>query len=73
MWIEGARSELALTSWTGYRDMIRRWIGPHLGGKRLVELTSIDVKIWHSALLDHTSKTEAEAFGRRTDPEAFDD
>jgi integrase len=53
MWIEGARNELALTSWTGYRDMIRRWITPHLGGKRLVELTPIDVKVWHSALLDH--------------------
>jgi integrase len=53
MWIEGARNELALTSWTGYRDMIRRWITPHLGSKRLVELTPIDVKVWHSALLDH--------------------
>jgi integrase len=53
MWIEGARNELARTSWTGYRDMIRRWIKPHLGAKRLGELTSIDVKVWHSALLDH--------------------
>jgi integrase len=53
MWIEGARNELALTSWTGYRDMIRRWITPHLGAKRLVELSPIDVKVWHSALLDH--------------------
>ena len=28
IWIEGARHELALTSWTGYRDMIRHWISP---------------------------------------------
>ena len=52
-WIEGVRNELALTSWTGYRDMIRRWIKPHLGGKRLVELTPMEVKAWHGALIDH--------------------
>jgi integrase len=34
IWIEGARHELAVTSWTGYRDMVRRWIKPHLGSKR---------------------------------------
>ena len=52
-WIEGVRNEFAVTSWTGYRDMVRRWMKPHLGGKRLVELTPMEVKAWHSALLDH--------------------
>jgi integrase len=53
IWIDGARHELAVTSWTGYRDMVRRWIKPHLGGKRLVELTPMEIKAWHGALLDH--------------------
>jgi len=52
-WVEGTRTELALTAWTAYRDIIRRWIKPHLGGKRLVELTPMDVKAWHGELLDH--------------------
>ncbi len=52
-WIEGARTELALTAWTAYRDLVRRWIKPILGGKRLVELTPMDVKAWHGELLDH--------------------
>ena len=52
IWIEGARHELAVTSWTGYRDMVRRWIKPHLGGKRLVELTPMEIKAWHGALLN---------------------
>ncbi len=52
-WIEGARTELALTAWTAYRDIIRRWIKPTLGGKRLVELTPMEIKAWHGDLLDH--------------------
>ncbi len=52
-WVEGTRTELALTAWTAYRDIIRRWIKPHLGGKRLVELTPMEIKAWHAVLLDH--------------------
>lgn len=53
MWIEGARTELALTAWVNYGDSIRRYIAPHLGSKRLVDLSPLDVKVWHAALLDH--------------------
>ena len=53
LWIDGARSELAITAWTNYGDIIRRYIVPHLGSKRLVDLSPLDVKAWHAALLDH--------------------
>jgi integrase len=53
LWIDGARSELALTAWVNYDDTIRRYIAPHLGSKRLVDLSPLDVKAWHAALLDH--------------------
>ena len=51
--IDGARSELAITAWTNYGDIIRRYIVPHLGSKRLVDLSALDVKAWHATLLDH--------------------
>lgn len=52
-WVEGTRTEPALTAWTAYRDIIRRWIKPQLGGTRLVELTPMEIKAWHAVLLDH--------------------
>jgi integrase len=53
LWIGGARSELAITAWTNYGDIIRRYVVPHLGSKRLVDLSPLDVKAWHATLLDH--------------------
>jgi integrase len=52
-WIEGVRPELALTAWTNYNDTVRNYVRPHLGRKRLVELSPIDVKVWHATLLEH--------------------
>ncbi len=51
--MEGVRRELALTAWTAYEGIVRRWINPHLGPRRLVELTPTEIKAWHGALLDH--------------------
>lgn len=52
LWIDGARSELAITVWTNYGEIIRRYVVPHLGSKRLVDLSPLDVKAWHAALLE---------------------
>ena len=30
VWLEGLRSELAVTAWTNYRDVVHRYIEPHL-------------------------------------------
>lgn len=51
-WHEGAKSELALTAWVNYGQLIRRNIQPYLGSKRLTDLTPLDVKRWHGKLLD---------------------
>jgi integrase len=53
LWIDGARSELAITAWTNYGEIIRRYIVPFIGSKRLVDLSPLDVKAMHAALLDH--------------------
>jgi integrase len=55
-WIDGARSELAITAWTNYREIIRRYVVPYVGAKRLVDLSPLDVKAMHAALLDHGRK-----------------
>ena len=41
VWLEGVRSALALTAWTNYRDVIRLYVVPHLGSRRLTELSSL--------------------------------
>lgn len=51
-WHEGAKTELALTTWVNYGQLIRRNIQPYLGSKRLTDLTPLDVKRWHGKLLD---------------------
>lgn len=51
-WHDGARTELALTAWTNYGQIIRRNINPYLGSKRLTDLSPIDVKRWHGTLLE---------------------
>jgi hypothetical protein len=51
-WHQGARTELALTAWTNYGQIIRRNINPYLGSKRLTDLSPIDVKRWHGTLLE---------------------
>jgi hypothetical protein len=53
LWIDGARSELAITAWTNYGEIIRRYVVPYIGAKRLVDLSPLDVKAMHAALLDH--------------------
>ena len=52
-WHEGARTELALTAWTNYGQIIRRNINPYLGNKRLTDLSPLDVKRWHGKLLEN--------------------
>ena len=51
VWIEGARSDLAITAWTSYRDVLANYVKPHIGGKRLVDLGPMDVKKLHGLLL----------------------
>ena len=53
LWIDGACSELAITAWTNYGDIFRRYVVPHVGSKRLVDLSPLDVKARHATLLDH--------------------
>jgi integrase len=50
-WHEGAKTELALTAWTNYGQIIRRNIKPYLGSKRLTDLSPLDIKKWHGQLL----------------------
>ena len=50
------RSELALTAWTNYQAVIGLYITPHLGSTRLVDLSPMDIKTWHAALLEHGRK-----------------
>jgi hypothetical protein len=51
LWIDGVKTEVALTAWLSYRQAVRRHINPHLGSKRLGELSALDVKRWHGVLL----------------------
>ena len=51
VWLEGVRSELALTAWTNYRDVIKLYVVPHLGSRRLTELSPLHLKAWQSKLL----------------------
>ncbi len=51
-WHEGAKTELGVTAWTNYGQIIRRNIQPYLGSKRLTDLSPLDVKRWHGKLLE---------------------
>jgi predicted nucleotidyltransferase len=51
LWLDGVKTEVALTAWVSYRQAVRRYINPHLGSKRLGELSALDVKRWHGVLL----------------------
>ncbi len=55
-WIDGVRSELAITAWTNYHDVIGLHVTPHLGSRRLVDLSPMDIKGWHAHLLEHGRK-----------------
>lgn len=55
-WITTAKSELAETAWTNYRNVVRAYIVPYLGSKRLTDLSALDIKKWHGELLDHGRK-----------------
>jgi integrase len=50
------RSELAITAWTNYHDVIGLYVTPHLGSRRLVDLSPMDIKTWHTRLLEHGRK-----------------
>jgi hypothetical protein len=39
LWLDGVKTEVALTAWVSYRQAVRRDINPHLGSKRLGELS----------------------------------
>ena len=51
-WVDGVKSEVALTAWVSYRQSVRLHINPHLGSIRLGELTPMDIKKWHGVLLE---------------------
>ena len=56
VWVEGMRTEVQITAWISYKQMVEQYIVPHLGSKRSVELAPIHIKPWHAALLDHGGK-----------------
>jgi hypothetical protein len=41
LWLDGVKTEVALTAWVSYRQAVRRDINPHLGSKRLGELSAL--------------------------------
>ena len=45
-WVDGVKSEVALTAWVSYRNSVRHHIKPHLGSIRLGELTPMDMGVW---------------------------
>jgi integrase len=51
LWVEGVRTEVQVTAWISYKQMVEQYVIPHLGSKRLVELSPMHIKPWHSALL----------------------
>ena len=55
-WHEGSKTELGVTAWTNYGQIIRRNIQPYLGSKRLTDLSPLDVKRWHGKLLENGRK-----------------
>ncbi len=55
-WHEGTKTELAITAWMSYGQTIRFHINPHIGSKRLSELSPLDVKKWHGVLLNRGRK-----------------
>ncbi len=55
-WIVTAKSELAITAWTNYAEVLDRYVLPYLGGKLLTDLSPLDIKKWHGDLLDHGRK-----------------
>src|SRR4029453_7308078 len=57
VWIEGAQTELAVTAWKNYAMVIDNYITPHLGSKRLVDLSPMRIKPWQALLLDHGAKS----------------
>jgi len=55
-WHEGSKTELGVTAWTNYGQIIRRNVQPYLGSKRLTDLSPLDVKRWHGKLLENGRK-----------------
>ena len=50
VWLEGLRFELAVTAWTNYSEVAHRYVIPYLGHRRLLELTPVQIKAWHTEL-----------------------
>jgi integrase len=55
-WIVTAKSELAISAWANYSEVLDRYVLPHLGGKLLADLSPMDIKKWHGDLLAHGRK-----------------
>jgi integrase len=53
VWIDTIKPEIALTAWTNYGEVVERYVLPYLGAIRLADLSAMDIKRWHGALLDH--------------------
>lgn len=51
-WIERRETEVRGTSWQADRSLIRNWIVPTIGKKRLAELTPAHVRAVHKAMRD---------------------
>jgi hypothetical protein len=58
------RSELAITAWTNYRDVIGLYVTPHLGSRRLVDLSPMDIKAWHTHFCSSTAARTARRWRR---------
>ena len=63
-WLEGVRSELAVTAWANYRDVAHRYVIPYLGDRRLTELTPMQLKAWHTQLRRHGRRDGGELSAR---------
>ncbi|MEO7396927.1 MAG: site-specific integrase [Ilumatobacteraceae bacterium] len=56
IWIEGVRTEVQITAWISYKQVVDKYIVPNLGSKRLVELSPMHIKPWHALLLARGGK-----------------
>lgn len=54
-WPDGVKSEVEITGWTSYRNAVNLYVLPHLGRRRLSDLSPLDLKAWHTKLLSSGS------------------
>lgn len=50
-WLEAVRPSLAPTTWAGYRNVLDRWVLPHVGSTRLSALTAAQLNRLYARLL----------------------